>query len=1471
MAPTLALTGALTSIQNTAYTLTLGAIIDPGVDTIVANGITVNWGDGTTETYSSVGDVSHTYTTVGDFTISVSLEDEDGTFSDVATQAVSVSAPADTIDVAAQGNAVIDEGDTFTRTINFTDGEDNGAAGYTVDIDWDNDGDVDESFATTSNSFDVSKVFADGASVQTVSITVTDEAGESDTEAFDVTVNNVAPVSSISGPVEVNEGTEATYTFSDILDPGNDTVTNAVIEWGDGTTTAYTGAGDYSHTYADGDSAPVISLIVTDEDGAYTAASLGVSVNDVAPSITVSGASETDEGSVYTLTLADLVEPGDDPVSEYLIDWGDGSLVQSVTELGDVTYTFADGNSSATISVQIVNDEGTFDAGTVDVTINNVAPTLALSGALTSIQNTAYTLNLGAIIDPGVDTIVANGITVNWGDGTTETYSSVGDVSHTYTTVGDFTISVSLEDEDGTFSDVATQAVSVSAPADTIDVAAQGNAVIDEGDTFTRTINFTDGEDNGAAGYTVDIDWDNDGDVDESFATTSNSFDVSKVFADGASVQTVSITVTDEAGESDTEAFDVTVNNVAPVSSISGPVEVNEGSEATYTFSDILDPGNDTVTNAVIEWGDGTTTVYTGAGDYSHTFADGDSAPVISLIVTDEDGTYTAATLGVAVNDVAPSITVSGASETDEGSVYTLTLADLVEPGDDPVSEYLIDWGDGSAVQSVTELGDVTHTFADGNSSATISVQIVNDEGTFDGGTVDVTINNIAPTTSVSSDASVDANAPFTINFGEVEDPGDDSISNAVIDWGDGTTSVYSGAGDYVHSYDGTITNPTIALLVTDEDGEFVAASTSITVNEEISEPTATGSIQEFTLRDQEVQLDLQISSEEPVLEVIVDWGDGTSESFNDPNALSHEYGDFGLYEVSVQLVTASGTYDVGVVDDVDVGTRVGDVPGFFNFFDPNAWQNGWTDEGITLAHKSNTADLNEAWSAMSFVGWDSWRIEGQDVAFGHLGVSGRTSQTGSFFQQLDGTEGIRFDIDTSAMSGEIMFTDLYANESGNLDEQARVQFFDESDNLVDEYLVTGSDSGEISMNFTTQSAFDYFVVTAGAYDGNGQFVYGSYADDNGIAGSGEANTGSELLIDAIQVGFRGSDNVVNVTDELLEVTPDAMMSILPIPEFISAASELENSSGATPLPNVVTMPEQTENDVKSILPTPVRLVGASASVIALDVDAAAGDNDNTQEVTLPAYDKDVMSTLPVVSDPVESDENDSEKISPDTNEQLAGTGDVGSDLVKAIEGKKGIVSTLPVVEDPIESDEDLDEGVSVGLGETASGDEVPLLKSVGKVIQIDDDIMFTLPVISDPIESDNEQDESQAAVSSELETTGEVTLTQLEEESIAVKEGIVSTLPVVPDLIDAQETPSESSLSLTGEVGENFEFDFAELPTDSAGMSKAMTLNYALQRGEQSAALTASNEKQAIIAELALEFDDSENQFTQYDDYLIR
>jgi hypothetical protein len=406
-------------------------------------------------------------------------------------------------------------------------------------------------------------------------------------------------------------------------------------------------------------------------------------------------------------------------------------------------------------------------------------------------------------------------------------------------------------------------------------------------------------------------------------------------------------------------------------------------------------------------------------------------------------------------------------------------------------------------------------------------------------------------------------------------------------------------------------------------------------------------------------------------------------------------------------------------------------------------------------------------------------------------------------------------------------------------------------------------------MNFTTQSAFDYFVVTAGAYDVNGQFVYGSYADDSGVAASGEANTGSELLIDAIQVGFRGNDNVANVANSTLEVTQDAMMAILPTPELINPADEFDNSSRVTPLPNVVTIPDQTENDVKSILPTPVRLVGAS--VMALDVNAAAGDNDNTQEVALQAHDKDVMSTLPVVSDPVESDKNDGEKVSSNSSDSAANTNDVGPESAKALEGKKDIVSTLPVVAEPVESDEEPDEGVSVGLGEAVSGDEVSLLEPTAKVIQIDDDIMFTLPVISDPIESDDEQDESQAAVSNPLETTGEATLTQLEEESIEVKDDMVSTLPVVPDLIDAQGAPTKSSLSLSGEVEGNVEFDFAQLSTDSAGLSKAMTLNYALQRGEQSAALNANDGKQAIIAELALELEDSDLQFTQYDDYLIR
>ena len=101
---------------------------------------------------------------------------------------------------------------------------------------------------------------------------------------------------------------------------------------------------------------------------------------NVAPALAISGASSVNEGSSYTLNLSAL-DPGADTISGWTINWGDGSEIITGNP-SSVTHTYADGAAGYTINATATDEDGTFAAGnTVAVTVNNVAPTLAISGA----------------------------------------------------------------------------------------------------------------------------------------------------------------------------------------------------------------------------------------------------------------------------------------------------------------------------------------------------------------------------------------------------------------------------------------------------------------------------------------------------------------------------------------------------------------------------------------------------------------------------------------------------------------------------------------------------------------------------------------------------------------------------------------------------------------------------------------------------------------------------------------------------------------------------------------------------------------------------------------------------------------------------------------------------------------------------------------------------------------------------------
>ena len=96
---------------------------------------------------------------------------------------------------------------------------------------------------------------------------------------------------------------------------------------------------------------------------------------------------------------------------------------------------------------------------------------------------------------------------------------------------------------------------------------------------------------------------------------------------------------------------------------------VNEGSTHTYSFT-TTDPGADTFTLDATECGTGGSQVgadtfnpATGAGSFDCSFPDGPASPTVSVTVSDSDGASDSDTLAVTVNNVKPSIVLTGAGD----------------------------------------------------------------------------------------------------------------------------------------------------------------------------------------------------------------------------------------------------------------------------------------------------------------------------------------------------------------------------------------------------------------------------------------------------------------------------------------------------------------------------------------------------------------------------------------------------------------------------------------------------------------------------------------------------------------------------------------------------------------------------------------------------------------------------------------
>ncbi len=130
-------------------------------------------------------------------------------------------------------------------------------------------------------------------------------------------------------------------------------------------------------------------------------------------------------------------EPGEPTTDKPTVSW---ATLQSFGIDDDGSYT---------IGLQVDDGNGGVNTTTTVIDVVNTAPVLTVTGSGSVDLGRAYTLNLSAT-DPGDDTITS--WTINWGDGTIETIAgNPSSVAHTYAQLGNYNITASATDEDGTF------------------------------------------------------------------------------------------------------------------------------------------------------------------------------------------------------------------------------------------------------------------------------------------------------------------------------------------------------------------------------------------------------------------------------------------------------------------------------------------------------------------------------------------------------------------------------------------------------------------------------------------------------------------------------------------------------------------------------------------------------------------------------------------------------------------------------------------------------------------------------------------------------------------------------------------------------------------------------------------------------------------------------------------------------------
>ncbi len=214
----------------------------------------------------------------------------------------------------------------------------------------------------------------------------------------------------------------------------------------------------------------------------FAQATQDITVGNVAPTLTLSGAASVAENTPYTLTL-DSSDIGSDFITTWTVTWGDGSPAQTVPvatptfnistgrweSSTQVNHTYADGANNYTISATATDEDGTHaGSNTLPVSVTNTAPqnlTVTPDGGNTNtegqlLQYTGSATDPAGVNDPLTFTWTVTRDSIAYGSPVSGLNLTA--FSFTPDAGGSFVVTLTVTDGDGGSTSLSTAAFTVT-------------------------------------------------------------------------------------------------------------------------------------------------------------------------------------------------------------------------------------------------------------------------------------------------------------------------------------------------------------------------------------------------------------------------------------------------------------------------------------------------------------------------------------------------------------------------------------------------------------------------------------------------------------------------------------------------------------------------------------------------------------------------------------------------------------------------------------------------------------------------------------------------------------------------------------------------------------------------------------------------------------------------------------------------